>query len=162
MRTKIVKNPRTDVDVELLRKVFPDLLPDGREVLHSQIESVLGSSRLTSRYKRVVTKWRRGLLLERSVWLDGMLADGRGFVALTADEMTRFGNRAVRATGRKLQRAIAVVMAADEHELSESARLWRGKLIMAMEKMTADQRAALRDISKALRPIKQLPRAGGE
>src|SRR5688500_4242443 len=101
-RMTFQKNPRTDVDVALLWKVFPDLLPDGREITHEQIEAVLHESRVSSRYKRVVTKWRKQLLNERAIWLDGLAAQGRGFVALTPDEMVRFGNRGVRTAGRKL------------------------------------------------------------
>jgi hypothetical protein len=65
---KIEKNPRNDVDVDLLRKVFPDLLPDGREITHEQLETVLTMNRAQSRYRTVLNKWRKELLHERGIW----------------------------------------------------------------------------------------------
>ena len=158
---KIEKNPRTDVDVQLLWTVFPDLLPDGREVTHEQIEAVLKESRLSSRYKRVVSKWRRQLLQEKGICLDGQMAHGRGFVALTPDEMVRFGNRAVRQAGKKLQKGIQVASVPDDVNLSDDVKRYRGILMVAMVKIAADHKGVLRQVSKALAPMKQLPRKTG-
>lgn len=158
LRGKIEKNPRTDVDVQLLRDVFPDLLPDGREVTHAQIETVLSEARISARYKRVVAKWRRQLLMERGIWLDGLLAQGRGFVALTPDEMVRFGNRGVRAAGRKLRKALVVASTPNDAALSDQTRRWRGLLTIAMEKIAQEHKTTLREVGKALAPMKQLPR----
>lgn len=154
---RIIKNPNTDADVQLLRTVFPDLLPDGREVTHEQIEAALRESRKSSRYKRTVNKWRRQLFAERRVFLDGQTASGRGFVALTPDEMVRFANRRVREVGRKLRKAIAVASAPNDVELSEDVRRYRGLLEAAMVKMAAENRTTLRDVTRALAPMKQLP-----
>lgn len=157
----IVKNPRTDADVNLLWTVFPDLLPDGREVTHEQIEAVLKEPRVSARYRRVVTKWRRRLFTERRVYLDGQTALGRGFVALTPDEMVRFANRRVREAGRRIRKAIAVAAAPNDAELSEDVRRYRGLLEAAMVKMANENRSTLRAVSKALVPMKQLPRKAG-
>lgn len=154
----IEKNPRTDVDVAALHKVFPDLLPDGREIAHEQIEAVLQITRLQSRYRTVVNRWRKDLLAERGLWLDGQLAQGRGFVVLTPDEMVRFGNRSVRAAGRKLRRALAVVAAPKDEQLSEDTRRYRGLLEAAIVKIANENRTQIRAIGKALAPVKQLPR----
>jgi hypothetical protein len=158
MTGPIVKNPRTDVDVALLRDVFPDLLPDGREVTHSQIEAALRTTRITPRYKNVVGKWRKQVLQERGVWLDGMYAHGRGFVCLTPDEMVRFGNRGVRQAGRKIRKALMVASTPDDVALSEEMRKYRGLLTVAMEKIARDHKSILREVSKSLAPMKQLPR----
>jgi hypothetical protein len=155
---KIEKNPLTDVDVQLLCDVFPDLLPDGRLITHEQIEAALREHRITSRYKRVVEKWRRRLLDERSVFLDGMVANGRGFVALTPDDMVRFGNRNVRSIGRKLRKTLKVMLTPDDAALSEDTRRYRGLLTVALEKINAEQRSVLREVTRALAPMKQLPR----
>lgn len=154
----IQKNPRTDVDVELLAKVFTNILPDGSELTHEQIEAVLVESRHSPRYKRVVTKWRRQLLNERGVWLDGMIAQGRGFVALTPDEMVRFGNRGVRQAGRKIRKALMIAAAPDDKALSEGMRKYRALLTVAMERIANEHKSVLRDVSKALAPMKQIPR----
>lgn len=158
----IAKNPRHDVDVALLSKVFPDLLPDGRELTHEQLEAVLTMSRVQSRYRTVVNKWRRNMLKERGIWLDGLLAQGRGFVVLTPDEMVRFGNRGVRAAGRKLRRSLAVVSAPKDEQLSEDTRKYRALLEAAIIKIAAENKSTLRSIGKALTPMKQLPRAVNE
>jgi hypothetical protein len=155
---KIEKNPRNDVDVALLSKVFPDLLPDGREIAHEQIEAVLTMNRAQSRYRTVVQKWRKQLLAERGIWLDGQLAHGRGFIVLTPDEMVRFGNRGVRAAGRKLRHALAVVSAPKDEQLSDDTRKYRGLLEAAIVKIAAENKSTIRAIGKALTPMKQLPR----
>lgn len=162
MAPKIVKNPRTDVDVQHLMTVFPDIQPDGREVTHDQIEAVLSESRLSSRYRRVVNKWRKLLLAERAVWLDGQTAQGRGFVALTPDEMVRFGNRGVRTAGRKLRKSLVVLSAPDDASLSADMRKYRSLLGAAIERIATEHRSVLREVSKALSPQRQLPRAAGQ
>ena len=156
---RIEKNPRTDVDVALLMAVFSDLLPDGREIAHEQIEAVLTTNRATSRYRTVTNKWRRDLLNERGVYLDGQMAHGRGFVVLTPNEMVRFGNRSVRAAGRKFRRALAVVAAPKDEDLSADPRRYRALLSAAIEKIASENRHTLRSIGKALAPPQQLPRA---
>lgn len=155
---KIEKNPRTDIDVELLQKVFPDLQQDGREITHEQLETVLHMSRAQSRYRTVVNKWRRNLLRERGVWLDGQVAQGRGFVVLTPDEMVRYGNRGVRAAGRKLYRSLAILSAPREEQLSEDLRRHRSLLEAAIERMRHEHQTTLREVGKALKPMRQLPR----
>lgn len=159
MKPQIVKSPRTDIDVQQLASVFPDLIPDGREITHEQIEAVLSESRKSARYKRVVTRWRRGLLQERGLYLDGQVAQGRGFVVLTPDEMVRFGNRKVRSAGKMFRKALAVAATPNDNALSDDVRRWRGLLTVAVEKIAAEHRTVLRDVSRALTPQKQLPRS---
>lgn len=158
---KFVKNPEHDADVRRLLQVFPDILPDGRCLTHEQIEAAITCSRLSSRYRAVVHKWRRVLLTERSVYLDGLSASGKGFVSLTPDEMVRYGNRGVRFAGRKLRKALAVVSLPNDAALSEDTRRYRGLLETAIAKITHEQRIALRDVSRSLAAPKQLPRAQG-
>ena len=128
----IQKNPAIEADVRLLLTVFPDLLPDGRVILHEQLEATLKMSRLTSRYRTVVTKWRKVVFNERRVELDGRSAEGRGYVVLTPDEMVRYGNRNVRAAGRKIQKAIQVASAPNDEELSTDVRRYRMLLMGAI------------------------------
>lgn len=155
----ITKNPRNDVDVALLTKVFPDLLPDGREITHEQLETVLTMNRAQSRYRTVVNRWRRQLLRERGIWIDGQLAHGRGFVVLTPDEMVRCGNRGICAAGRKFRRQLAIVSAPKDEQLSADNRRYRALLETAMVKIITENKATLRSIGTALSPMKQLPRA---
>lgn len=158
-RKQIVKNPRNEADVRLLLDVFPDLLPDGRVITHEQLEAVLKMPRLGGRYKTVVTKWRRILFTEKRVYLDGRVAEGQGFVCLTPNEMVRFGNREVRSAGRKVKKAIAVSAAPNDEELSEEMRRYRSLLQAAAIKIAHEHKQTLREVSKAMAPMKQLPRA---
>jgi hypothetical protein len=158
---KIVKNPKTDADVKLLRDVFGRVLPDGTEIAHEQIEAVLRIPHASSRYRAVTHKWRRELFQENGVYLDGRAAEGRGFVALTPDQMIRFANRGVRAAGRKLRRMIAVASAPDDDALSPQLRQYRQALLAATERIAREHRAQLRDVSRSLSSPKQLPRKAG-
>lgn len=159
---KIAKNPSTDADVQLLLSVFPDLVPDGRKITHQQIESALRMPRLNGRYRTVVNRWRRLLFTERRVYLDGRVGDGSGFVVLTPDEMVRYANREVRSAGRKLKKAIAVASAPNDDELSAGMLRYRQLLEAAALRIAQEHRSALREVSKALQPMKQLPRASGD
>jgi len=156
---QIVRNPRTEVDVQRLCEVFPDLLPDGRQIRHEQLEALLSANRASARYRTVVQKWRKRVFEDRRVYLDGRAALGAGFIALTPDEMVNFGIKGVREVGRKLKKALAVMSAPDDAELDEANRRRRGILEAAVLKLAAEQRHTLRDISKALAPPMQLPRA---
>ena len=158
MNVTIQKDPRNDADVALLLKVFADILPDGRKISHEQIETVLRLNRASSRYRTIVTRWRRLIFVERRVFLDGRAAEGAGFVALTPDEMVRYANREVRASGKKLKKAIAVASAPNDDELSADMLRYRRLLEAATVKIAAEHRHALKDVSKALAPMKQLPR----
>lgn len=151
-------NPQTDADVRRLMTVFTDLLPDGRLVPHEDIEAALGMLRSEARYKTVVNKWRKTLQDERCVYLDGLSAQGRGFVSLTPDDMVRFSNRSVRAAGRKLKRALAVAMLPDDAVLSEGTRFYRQRFVSTMETVIKENAAALRLISRPIPPLPQLPR----
>jgi len=157
------KNPRVDADVDLLLGRFRDIASDGRLVLHEEIESLLTLTRKQSRYRLVTDKWRRILLHERRVFLDGRGAHGRGFVSLTPDDMIRYSNRRIRQLGRQLRHAIAVTGLPDPSELtSAEMRNYQARLLVACEQVTRTHRAALIDLTKALRPPRQLPRTGTE
>lgn len=158
----IKKDPQNDADVRMLMAAYPDLIADGRVISHAQIETVLRMPRIASRYRTVTHKWRRAVFDERRVYLDGRTAEGAGFVCLTADEMVRFANREVRSVGRKLKKALAVASAPHDGDLSDDVRLYRRRLEAAALKIAADHRAGLRELGRALAPMKQLPRASGQ
>jgi hypothetical protein len=158
MEDRFQQDPQTEVDVRHLMGVFSDLLPDGRLVGHGQIEAAITVSRTDARYRTVVRKWRKELLDERGVFLDGLSANGQGFVALTPDEMVRHGNRGVRMAGRKLTRALMVMSVPADVALSEEMRRYRGRLSVAVESIARQNKAALREVTRALAPMPTLPR----
>jgi hypothetical protein len=156
----IQRNPRIDADVELLLGRYRDLLPDGRVISHREIESLLKLTRKQSRYRTVTNKWRRFLLQEQRVFLDGRSALGEGFIALTPDDMIRYSNKRVRQVGRILRRAIQVASLPDPSELKSSEmRNYQARLLVACEQVTMTHRHVLLDLTKALQPPRQLPRA---
>jgi len=154
------KNPRIDADVELLLGRFRDLIPDGRLIAHEEIEGLLKLTRKQSRYRTITAKWRRILLTEQRVFLDGRSATGAGFIALTPDEMIRYSNKRVRQVGRILRKAIQVASLPDPSELKSSEmRNYQARLFVACEQLTRTHKAVLVDLTKALQPPRQLPRA---
>lgn len=158
MNERFQEDPQTEADVRHLLAVFADLLPDGRLIAHTQIEAAVTLPRSASRYRTVTRKWRKALFAERGVYLDGLTANGQGFVALTPDEMVRHGNRGVRMAGRKLARALRVMSVPSDAALSEDMRRYRGRLAMAVEQIARQQTSALREVTRALAPMPTLPR----
>jgi len=153
------RNPRIDADVDLLLGRFRDLVPDGRVVAHEEIESLLKIGRKQSRYQTVTTKWRRVLLQEQRVFLDGRSALGRGFVSLTPDDMIRYSNKRVRQVGRMIRKAIQVASLPEPSELKNSEmRNYQARLLLACEQVAQAHRHVLVDLTKALQPARQLPR----
>ena len=156
------RNPRIDADVELLLGRFRDLVPDGRTILHEEVESLLRIPRTAGRYKTVTTKWRRVILQETRVFLDGRAAQGRGFKVLTPDEMVRYGNREVRAIGRRVRKAILITGLPNPTELSTNElRSYQARLMVACEQIGSAHKRVLFDLTQALRPPAQLPRRAG-
>lgn len=156
----IEKNPKVASDVELLLGRFRDLLPDGRLIAHSEIESLLSLDRKQSRYHTVTAKWRAVLLTEQRVFLDGRSANGNGFISLTPDEMVRYSNRRVRQVGRILRKAITVGSLPDPSELKSSEmRTYQARLLLLCEQVVQTHKRGLVDLTRALQPPRQLPRA---
>lgn len=156
----IERNPRIDADVELLLGRFRDLIPDGRVIRHEDIESLVRLKRTEGRYQTITKRWRTVLLNEQRVFLDGRAASGAGFMVLTPDDMIRYSNKRVRQVGRILRKAIQVASLPDPSELKSSEmRNYQARLFVACEQLTRTHKAVLVDLTKALQPPRQLPRA---
>jgi len=160
MGSLIQRNPRINADVELLLGRFRNVLPDGRLIAHVELESLLKMNRKQSRYRTVTNKWRRILLHEQRVFLDGRAALGDGFIALTPDDMIRYANKRIRQVGRNLRRAIHVASLPDPSELKSSEmRNYQARLLVAYEQVINTHKHVLIDLTKALQPPRPLPRA---
>jgi hypothetical protein len=158
----IERNPRIDEDVELLLGRFRDILQDGRLIRHDEIEAVLGIRRTVSRYKTVTNKWRRILMEEQRVFLDGRSALGEGFKSLTPDDMIRYTNRRVRQMGHMLRKALQVASLPHPSELKNSeARVFQARLLVACEQIVQAHKHVLVDLAKAMKPPRALPRVVG-
>ena len=153
------KNPRVDADVAVLLGQYRDLLPDGRLIEHDELERLLSLTRKQGRYRTVVAKWRRLLIHEQRVFLDGRSAAGRGFVSLTPDEMIRCANKRIRHIGRELRKAITIAGLPQPSEIASSEmRNYQARLFVACEQLTRTHKAVLLDLTKALQPPRTLPR----
>lgn len=158
---RLERNPRVDADVQVLLGRFRDLIPDGRIIAHEEIETLLKLNRRQGRYLTVTGKWRKVLLNEQRVFLDGRSAGGRGFSVLTPDEMIRYSNKRVRQVGRILRKAIQVASLPDPSELKSSEmRNYQARLFVACEQLVSTHKHVLLDLTKALQPPRQLPRVG--
>jgi len=156
---RFTRSPRIEADVQLLVGRFRDLLPDGRVIRHEDIEQPLGLSRKDSRYQTVTNRWRRVLMEEQRVFLDGRSALGHGFKALTPDDMIRFSNKRVRSVGRLLKKAIEVASLPHPSELRENeTRLYQARLLTAIHQLDSAHRRVVVDLTAALRPPRALPR----
>lgn len=154
---KLVHQPQTDADVQLLLAHFAGILPDGRLIAHAEIEEVIHLRRHESRYHAVTKHWRRVLFEEQRVFLDGRSAEGHGFKALTPDEMVRFANREVRAIGRRLKRALLVAASPSDDEIQDpNNRVYRARLISGTQQMAQAHARVIRELSSALKPQRQL------
>lgn len=162
MNPKFEKNPRIEADVQLLLGRFRTLLPNGDVIAHEEIERLLKMQRRSGRYQTVTRKWRDIAFHEQHVFLDGLSAQGKGFKVLTPDEMIRFAHKRVRQVGRKLKQAIAVAALPDPSELTAGSRIFQARLMVAVEQISSTHKRVLIDLSKALQPQRQLPRASGE
>lgn len=155
-------NPRINADVQLLLGRYRDLIPDGRIIAHEEIESLLKLNRKQGRYQTVTNKWRRVLLEEQRVYLDGRSSRGVGFTVLTPDDMVRFGNREIRAVGRRVRKAIQVAGLPDPSSLTTSdLRNYQARLMVACHQIESTHKRALIDLTQVLRPARGLPRASG-
>src|SRR5262245_49736102 len=161
-QAQFVKSPRIEADVQLLLGKFRDVLCDGRVIRHEEIEAAIALSRKDHRYRTVTNGWRRVLMDEQRVFLDGRSALGQGFKALTPDDMIRYSNKRVRAIGRMLKKAIAVASLPHPSELREDqTRLYQARLLTAIHQLEGTHRRVVLDLSKALQPPRALPRASG-
>lgn len=157
---KFERNPRIESDVAILLGRFRDLIPDGRIIQHAEIEALLNMNRKQGRYATITTRWRKILLFEQRVFLDGRAAQGQGFKALTPDEMVRYGNREVRAIGRRVRKAILVAGLPNPSELTTSElRNYQARLMLACEQIASAHKRVLVDLTHALQPQRRLPRA---
>jgi hypothetical protein len=155
------KNPRVDADVELLLGRYRDLCPNGQLITHDELEAALTLTRKQSRYRTVTAKWRRLLVNEKRVFLDGRSANGHGFVSLTPEEMIRCANKRIRHIGRELRKAIKLAGLPHPTEIADSEmRNYQARLFVACDQLTRSHKAVLLDLTRALQPPRQLPRTG--
>lgn len=150
-------NPRNEADVQVLRKRYTDLEPDGRVIRHDELEAVLGLSRTEARYRTVIAKWRKVLWDESQLYLDGMSAEGQGFRVLNGNQMVQHGNKRLRWAGRSIKTAVRVLATPRDDEITDPhARNYRARALVVAEQLVVSHGRSMRELTTALKAPKQL------
>jgi len=153
---KIIANPRIEADVELLRKAFPNMEPEGQIIRHTELEALLKMRRSQSRYKTVTRKWRDLVFQETQCYLDGRTAEGQGFRVLNGDQMVRCGARKIRSAGKLTRQAVVVLAAPADGAISDSnARSYRARVITLAEQIALAHEHGAKRIAAATRDAKK-------
>jgi len=105
-------------DVDKLIKAFGPLARDGKIITHGDMEKVLGINRLESRYRTVLTAFRKRVWDLYEVALSGRRAIGQGYRCLTANEVVEEAQKAGRATTKRTRQALIEVTSMPDIELS--------------------------------------------
>lgn len=145
----------TSPEVKRLLAAFPDPQP-GTTISHADIETVLNLSRDSSRYRTIITAWRRQLLLEQNIDIDAL--SGVGFYVPAPFERvtisTRDFRRGIGRVGKAVRRISRVPMERLTNEEQVKAEHTRRR----MEATLSEGRSATKEIAIRLAPLEQSPR----
>lgn len=125
----------TAADVKKLKEALSADLKVDQVIPHEQIEAVIALKRTTSRYRTVVSAWRRQLLDEQNVDLDSIA--GVGYLVLTEPERVRVSIRDHRRGTRKVSRSVGrmarvrteTLPDAERVQAEHASRLMQGSLV---------------------------------
>lgn len=142
----------TEPDVKKLREHFSEL-PEGLEIPHEEIETCIAAKRDQSRYRTIVTAWRKSLLNQNNVEL-GSVA-GVGYKVLTPGERLRHNYDGFQQGTRKQARSIRRVSIIPDDRLSLPERGKRDH-IQRMGAMIVSQSAELAKTIDPPKPAAQI------
>lgn len=108
-------------DVEKLIAAFGDTRA-GEVIPHTKIEKILDKPRGSSRYRLVVQKFKRSMLLLRGRVLDGRVSAGEGLKCLTDDQTVGHLGDEVRGVRRRVSRMRVKSSTVDPTALSDLGR----------------------------------------
>ena len=120
-------------DVDLLVKEFGELTRDGRVIPHKNMEKTLGLTRDKSRYRTVLTAYRKRAWDLYEVSLSGRRAMGEGYRCLTADETVEEAQKSNKSTTQKVRKSFIEVTAMPDNELDETHLILKQKYISLTE-----------------------------
>jgi len=151
----IVGGLPTDLDVKLLLAAFPNWKA-GETIKYEEIESILNLHRRASRFRTVVSAWRKQLLRTKNI--DTIAVKTIGIQYLEERERVHTSakdyRRSVRGIGRSVRRISLVrteTLVEDDRKVADHAR-------RLMEATYSTAREATKEIAVSLRPQPQLPR----
>jgi hypothetical protein len=151
----------TKPDVDRLMAAFGQRKRDGSVLKHEEVESVIHEERRSSRYRTVVGAWRKRMVEESGVLIDGRKTRGEGYRFLTAGEMVVYGISEVSQATRKIGRGARAVGLAPDEELTAAERMKRDHVASHMSFLMRSMRAARKAIGVGPSSYDALPRSSG-
>lgn len=151
----VVGGMPTEPDVKRLIEAFPS--PKiGEIITHQQIVSVIGAAPGSTRYRTVVTAWRRQLFRQHNI--DTKAVPGIGIAFLTASERVTESIRGYSAHVRGIRRDVRRIRSVRAEELTDQQQRATEHATRHMEATLSQARTDSKAIAVQFTPQAQLPR----
>lgn len=109
-------------EVKKLREQI-EVARDGRLIPHEVIERILGLDHRSHRYRTIISRWRRELLNgPENVYLNGILARGKGFICCDPATMVRQSVVQFKRGSKSISLGTQLVVQAPAQELNGTDR----------------------------------------
>ena len=131
-------------ELKLMDKAFSEAKP-GDVIPHEDIEKTINLSRKESRYRTVISRWRRDMLKTKN--LDIESRRGEGYAVLTPTERVSSGSRHIGLHNRAMKRTFYRVSTIPREQLDSTEAKTADHLQVFMAKMIDDMSSASRQIS---------------
>lgn len=129
-------------DVDRLIKELGSLKRDGRVITHEEMERVLDLKRDKSRYRTVLTAYRKRAWDLYEVSLSGRRAMGKGYRCLTADSTVEEAQKHLSSTGKRVRKSYIEVTTMPDGELSVDHLILKKKYLSLTEGVIKEHLAA--------------------
>ncbi len=124
--------------VKKLEEKWPDVESlRGTMLSHADLEALIGEKRTASRYRTVMSAWRRKLLNESGIVLTGRGAGGEGYRVLSDNDQVSFSVSEERGVGRKLRMCHVAVANVNPEKLSPEKLKIREYMMISMGRIQA-------------------------
>ena len=124
--------------VKKLEEKYPNIEDlRGTTLPHEELEAVIGEKRTASRYRTVLSAWRKKLLNESGIVLTGRGAGGEGYRVLSDDDQVSFSVSEQKSGGRKLRKAHVAVVNVDVEKLSPEKLKTREHMMISLGRIQA-------------------------
>lgn len=134
----------TDIELKALREHYAEVEP-GKVITHEEIEAVVGVKRDTNRYRTVMTRFKRMMLLDFNVELKAR--SGAGYVVLTASDRVRAGIDSGHKIHRQIRKTHYRLTVIPREQLSNEEVRRADHAQMVMSKLSDDLNVARKQIA---------------
>ena len=152
-------SPTAPLVDKLMTAIGNGLSRDGALVTHEMVEQMIDCPRNSGRYRSVVSSWRKRLIAERGIVLDGRRSAGKGFTVLSASGMVDHGCSGLRAARRQVGRAHLVVGITPDAELDPAGKVRRDHVYLQTGTVLSALIGAGRAISSLNKRPEVMPKA---